>query len=194
MGLNSTTVEISYTSLFTFPWVKLNSPKKKLPHLQYVENVLPGVFSWRRWSNCKRWLEKIRRWCTRITRRPTDYKTSCHLLLVLSMIIWNVIGWHLVGEDFHETPTIFLICCFKRNLAMNITIHVYLVLLKQDVFSFSFWSPGTKLIHSFFLPISILKIQKKFIRFRVKYIYLPAFFVHPLPQMRLKNLRCHVSN
>lgn len=109
----------------TFWWVK-NSPKKSLPHLQYVENVLPGVFSWRRWSNCKRWLEQIRIWCTRTTRRPTDYKTSCHLLIYVGFQ-WSLKCYRLTpswGRFPCNSNYFFLIHCFKRNLAMNINIHV----------------------------------------------------------------------
>ena len=135
MGQNSTTLEIDFSHPFPIPYtsqknISIISMGQKFPLKKACHtcswNVLPGVFSWRRWSNCKRWLEQISIWCTRTTRRPTDYKTSCHLLIYVGFQ-WSLKYYRLTpswGRFPWNSNYFFVICCFNRNLAMNITIHV----------------------------------------------------------------------
>ena len=135
MGQNSTTLEIDFSHPFPIPYtsqknISIISMGQKFPLKKACHtcswNVLPGVFSLRRWSNCKRWLEQIRRWCTRTTRRPGSSRHHA--------IYWSTWCFQWSLKCYRLTPSwgrfpwnsnyFFLIHCFNRNLAMNINIHV----------------------------------------------------------------------
>ena len=90
MGQNSTTLEISYTSLFTFPWVKLNSQKKKASTPTVCRKCFARRVLLKTLIKLQEMVGADQEMVHKDYKAPLQLKTSCHLLLVyvvLSMII-----------------------------------------------------------------------------------------------------------